>query len=217
MDDADPAALEDVAYGIFEIFLNMKMRATGTYLFELVEQGTEFRERFETIFREFETDYAQLAEALLRRFGSSDTIYAMIRDGEGVYPSKTTQMYWIVQDAPAATAEETADSEIGGKWLIFVARDTVDEAWRQIRNATCTGELGVSAKVSTAKPNPDSRDERYVIYTYTKDWREEEDVMRVRERLRDLGFSERIGYKRNIETYRGEYSEKGKRVTYYSA
>jgi len=41
--------------------------------------------------------------------------------------------------------------------------------------------------------------------------------MRVRERLRDLGFVERLGYKRNIETYRGEYSEEGKKVTYYSA
>jgi len=41
--------------------------------------------------------------------------------------------------------------------------------------------------------------------------------MRVREKLRELGFTERIGYKRNIETYRGEYSEPGKKVTYYSA
>ncbi len=77
--------------------------------------------------------------------------------------------------------------------------------------------LGISAKVSTAKPNPDSRDERTVIYVYTRDWADEADVMRVRERLRDLGFVDRLGYKRNIETYRGEYSEEGKKVTYYSA
>ena len=37
------------------------------------------------------------------------------------------------------------------------------------------------------------------------------------ERLREMGVIERIGYKRNIETFRGEYSEKGKKVTYYSA
>jgi hypothetical protein len=41
--------------------------------------------------------------------------------------------------------------------------------------------------------------------------------MRVRAKLKDLGFIDRIGYKRNIETFRGEYSKKGKRVTFYSA
>jgi hypothetical protein len=41
--------------------------------------------------------------------------------------------------------------------------------------------------------------------------------MRVRERLRELGFADRLGYKRNIETFKGEYSQKGKRVTFYSA
>jgi hypothetical protein len=79
------------------------------------------------------------------------------------------------------------------------------------------GELGISTKVSTAKPNPDSRDSRKVIYVYTKDWADEEDVMRVRRKLRDLGFADRIGYKRNIETFAGEYAKKGKQVTYYSA
>jgi hypothetical protein len=56
-----------------------------------------------------------------------------------------------------------------------------------------------------------------VIYVYTPDWRDEEDVMRVRERLRELGFVDRLGYKRNIETFQGQYSQKGKKVTFYSA
>jgi nuclear transport factor 2 (NTF2) superfamily protein len=71
--------------------------------------------------------------------------------------------------------------------------------------------------VSTAKPNPDSRDNMKVIYVYTADWRDEPEVMRIRERLRQLGFTDRLGYKRNIETFKGEYSAKGKRVTFYSA
>jgi hypothetical protein len=41
--------------------------------------------------------------------------------------------------------------------------------------------------------------------------------MRVRENLRQLGFVDRIWYKRNLETFAGEYAQKGKRVTYYSA
>ena len=125
-------------------------------------------------------------------------------------------MYWIVQDAPD-TRPDAIEDELAGKWLIFLPADQVDEAWVVVRDATVADELGISAKVSTAKENPESRDNKKVIYVYTKDWRDEGDVMRVRERLRELGFIERIGYKRNIETFRGEYSQKGKRVTYYSA
>ena len=54
------------------------------------------------------------------------------------------------------------------------------------------------------------------IYVFTKDWADEPDVMRVRETLMSLGFTDRIGYKRNLDTYAGEYREKGKRVTFYS-
>jgi hypothetical protein len=86
-----------------------------------------------------------------------------------------------------------------------------------VRDNTVNLNLGISAKVSTSKPNPESRDNRKVIYVYTKNWADEADVMRVREALRTLGFIERIGYKRNIETFAGQYAKKGRRVTYYSA
>jgi hypothetical protein len=140
----------------------------------------------------------------------------MLCEGEGVIPSKTAQMYWIVLDAPGS-APEAIEDENAGKWLIFQEPDAVDSAWKKVRDATVSHELGISTKVSTAKPNPDSRDNRKVIYVYTKDWADEADVMRVREKLRELGFVDRIGYKRNIETFAGEYAKKGKRVTYYSA
>jgi hypothetical protein len=140
----------------------------------------------------------------------------MIRAGEGVIPSKTTQMYWIVQDAPDNLPEAIED-ENAGKWLIFQEPDQVDVSWKKVRDATVAGELGISTKVSTAKPNPESRDNRKVIYVYTKDWADEADVMRVRQKLKGLGFVDRIGYKRNLETFAGEYAKKGKRVTYYSA
>ncbi|HOI58297.1 MULTISPECIES: putative phosphothreonine lyase domain-containg protein [unclassified Methanoculleus] len=216
METIDPEALAEVAYGIFEIYLNRELRARGPYLFELVEQGTDFEEDAREIFERFREDYPELAGALLRRFGEINAFYVPIRAGEGVLPSKTTRIYWIVQDAPGPATRGLDDEQVG-KWLIFVPGEEVDEAWRKVRDETAKGTLGISAKVSTAKPNPDSRDERYVVYVYTCDWADEADVMRVRERLRDLGFVERIGYKRNIETYRGEYSEEGRRVTYYSA
>ena len=216
MIDADTDALADVAYGIFEHLLNARLRTQGLYLFSLVEGESDFRSAFEEVFADFSAEYPQLAGALLRRCPDRDTIYAMIQKGEGVVPSKTTQMYWIVQDAPSSPPDAIED-ERAGKWLIFTEPDQVDAAWRRVRDATVAGTLGISAKVSTAKPNPDSRDTRKVIYVYTRDWADEGDVMRVREKLRELGFTDRIGYKRNIETFAGEYAAKGKKVTYYSA
>jgi len=216
MAEVEPEALADVAYGLFELSLNSELRAGGQYLFQLVEQHADFKEQFSAIFSRFVDEYPQLADALLRKFGSVDAIYLMIADGEGVIPSRTTQMYWIIQDAPD-TKPDAIDDELAGKWLIFLTADKVDEAWRLVRDATCNRTLGISAKVSTAKPNPDSRDQMKVIYVYTADWQDEGEVMRVRERLRELGFVDRIGYKRNIETFKGEYAQKGKRVTFYSA
>ncbi len=216
MDETSPEILPEVAYGIFEIFLNKGLKKGGSYLFELVEKGVDFEGSFEEVLREFEREYPQLARTLHERFGDTHTIYQMIREGEGVTPTRTTLTYYIIQDAPDVETGEL-DDENAGKWLIFVDRDKVDGAWRIIRDETISGLLGISAKVSTAKPNPDSRDDRKVIFVYTRNWQDEADVMRVRERLRELGYEERLGYKRNIETYKGEYSKKGKRVTYYSA
>jgi len=216
MADTDTDALADVGYGIFEHLLNKGLQDRGKHLFTLVEGGIGFFQEFDEIFAGFGGEYPQLAEALSRRFPERTAIYDMICAGEGVIPSKTTQMYWIVQDKPGSPPEAIED-ENAGKWLIFQEPDQVDVTWKKVRDATVSGELGISAKVSTAKPNPDSRDLRKVIYVYTKDWADEADVMRVRENLRKLGIVDRIGYKRNIETFAGEYAKKGKRVTYYSA
>ena len=216
MGEPEEGDLSDVAYGLFEILLSRAIREQGRSLFGLVEGGSDFREDFASIFARFATEYPALGEALTARFGSIDAIYRKLTEGEGVIPTKTTLIYWIVQDAPDARSGEM-DDEKAGKWLIFLPDDRVDGIWRRVRDTTAAGELGISARVSTAKPNPESRDERKVIYVYTRDWADEADVMRVRERLREMGVIERIGYKRNIETFAGEYSEKGKKVTYYSA
>jgi hypothetical protein len=216
MAEVDPEALADVAYGIFEHLLNRGLQAQGKYLYALVEGGIDFKPDLAAIFQKFSEEYPQLAEAMNSHFSDVDTIYRMLCDGEGVVPTKTTQMYWIVQDAPGSAPEAIEDENVG-KWLIFQEPDMVDAVWKKVRDATVALELGISAKVSTAKPNPDSRDNRKVVYIYTKDWADEADVMRVREKLRELGFVDRIGYKRNLETFAGEYAKKGKRVTYYSA
>ena len=162
-----------------------------------------------------------LADALTENFESVEALYENFRAGEGVIPSKTHRMYWIVQDAPEKTASPAPagpdEDDKGGKWLVFADAAEADELWRKIRDATAANNLGIWAKVSTAKALPESDDNRVVIYVSTADWSDEKDVMDIREKLRALGVEKRIGYKRNIETYQGEYSEGGKKVTYYSA
>lgn len=214
--DTEGEALADVAYGLFEVFLNKELRKQGHSLFELVETNTDFSEEFTTIFTSFSADYPFLADALTDEYETENVIYNLFSEGEGVIPTKTTKIFWILLDAPGYDPGCT-DTEKAGKWLIFLEPNETDELWKKIRDATAAGELGISAKVSTAKQSPESRDERMVIYVYTTDWEDEEDVMRIREVLRNIGVTDRIGYKRNIETFQGEYSEKGKKVTYYTA
>ena len=214
--DTEGEALADVAYGLFEVFLNKELHKQGNSLFGLVENNTEFFTGFTRIFASFSADYPFLADALTDEYGSTDAIYRLFAEGEGVIPTKTTKIYWILIDAPGCDPG-CADTEKAGKWLIFLEPNQTDIIWKKIRDTTATGQLGISAKVSTAKENPESKDKWMVIYVYTRDWEDEDDVMRIREVLRDLGVTDRIGYKRNIETFLGEYSEKGKKVTYYTA
>ena len=220
-EDAEIESLGDAAYGIFEIFLNRGLKERGRYLFERVESNEDFFADFKSIFLEFERDYGMLADALTESFESVEALYENFRAGEGVIPSKTHRMYWIIQDAPEKTASPAPagpdEDDRGGKWLVFADAAEADELWRKIRDATAANNLGIWAKVSTAKALPESDDNRVVIYVSTADWSDEKDVMEIREKLRALGVEKRIGYKRNIETYQGEYSEGGKKVTYYSA
>lgn len=89
-----------------------------------------------------------------------------------------------------------------GKWLIYRDGAEIDEVWKTIAESTFRGELGNSAKVSTAMP----KQKRHVICVYTKNYLDLEDVKRARGKLRELGFSERLCYKPDIYTYLGIYS-----------
>jgi hypothetical protein len=216
MTKAESGLFDEIAYGLFESYFRSQLHQQKESLSLLVEGGRPFEEIFNDIFNRFSDIYPDMRTTLIRLFGSPEEIYRMIKEGEGVTPSRTFQARWIEQDAPDALGK-AADIEKAGKWLIFLPPEEVDNIWRQIRDLTWEGRLGISAKVSTAKPDPDARDERKVIYIYTADWEDEEDVMRVREELRKIGIVDRIGYKRNLETFKGEYSAKGKKVTFYSA
>lgn len=206
--------LADLAFGMFTIFAEQRLEAEGTRLFEIVESGEDILDKITALADAFAEECPLLAEPLAL-FGEPADILAFYRFGEAIVPTKTTHSYWIQQSRPGVASDACGDEQ-AGKWLIFLPSADVDEAWVKVRNATVAGELGIGAKVSTFRDNDESRDDKKVIYVFTADWADEADVMRVREKLKELGFVDRIGYKRNLDTYAGEYREKGKRVTYYS-
>jgi len=205
-----------IAFGIFTIYLGKQTKEKKRPLFELVHHPDELKNACEEALLSFQVEYPSLAEVILNDPGDADAICSLYREGEGILPSKTFRMHWIILDAPGSHPE-AVNAETAGKWLIFLEKEAADPIWEKIRAATWAGNLGISAKVSTAKANPQSRDDRLVIYVYTRDWEDTDEVMRVREKIREFGITDRIGYKRNIETFAGEYSSVGKRVTYYNA
>ena len=215
--DADEAItaeeLTDLAFGMFTIFAGQKIAESGRQLYTEIDKESILPE-LKSLVEEFSKLYPELAEPLLM-FGDAEDILQFYRSGEGIVPTRTSHMFWIQQNAPDAEYDACSREE-AGKWLLFLPPAEADDAWIKIRDATAAGELGIGAKVSTSHDNSDSRDDRKVIYVFTKNWDDEADVMRVREVLKTLGFTDRIGYKRNLDTYAGEYREKGKRVTYYS-
>ena len=125
-------------------------------------------------------------------------------------PSQITEEYWLYAERkrgqyPKATTRS-------GKWLVFVPVSQVDEVWAKIRYATEDGRLGDSAKVATAKPNPNASDRsKKVICVYTYDWTDEADVL-IRDELRALGIVSKIPYKTDRDTSAGRYARRGRRA-----
>jgi hypothetical protein len=119
-------------------------------------------------------------------------------------PSKNTRDYWIY--AERKTGEYPGHTVRGGKWLIFISNHNVDRIWVKIGKAVEEGELGGTAKVATAKVNldfPGSKTKVICVYTY--DWRDKEDVKKIREELRKLGITRKIAYKTDKDTELGKY------------
>lgn len=88
-----------------------------------------------------------------------------------------------------------------GKWVVFPGKDTVDAAWEIIVNAVLEGNLGHYAKVSPSN----HQDPTHVICIYTIDFTDQNDVLRVRNELKGLGFTSALQYKPDVYTYLGVY------------
>ena len=123
-------------------------------------------------------------------------------------PSEVTNVYWIY--AKREKGKYPKATQRSGKWLVFVNVKNIDEVWTQVKKVTEEGRLGDSAKVGTAKPNPNATNpDTKVICVYTYDWADEKDVKRVREELRKLGITNKIPYKADEDTLSGKYRIRG--------
>lgn len=120
-------------------------------------------------------------------------------------PSEITDVYWVI--AHASDAKPGAyDPTAVGKWLLFVGVSNIDDAWELVRAETEAGRLGIAAKASTARQNPNARPgSGKLICVYTRDYRDSADVGRVLARLREIGFKGRLSYKTDQATLAGQY------------
>ncbi len=130
-------------------------------------------------------------------------------------PSQVTDEYWVY--AERTTGGYPVATPNSGKWLIFVPISQIDEVWVRIKHATEEGRLGDSAKVATARPNPNASNPALkVICVYTYDWTDRTDVSRIRQELRELGIVSKIPYKADRDTIVGRYAKRGhKRISKY--
>lgn len=137
-------------------------------------------------------------------------------------PSTYKESPWIYatkrgtdpSDVEAMEEEDALDADKIGKWMIFVPHKEVDLKWILVDLAHSAGVLGIDAKVSSSRILAASGE--HVICVYTRDWQDEEDVMRVRTKLRRLGFNRILHYKRDVDTRAGKYSGSGEKVSVYS-
>lgn len=120
-------------------------------------------------------------------------------------PSRNYTEAWLRVD----TSQHPESTAHTGKWMLFVRAVEVDEVWVQIKAATVSGDLGSSAKVSTVMNNllnPRSQGvQLHAIMVYTRDYRDLEDVARVLQKLRDMGFVGRLSYKEDAATLSNIY------------
>ncbi|KAG6816719.1 hypothetical protein H0H87_003579 [Tephrocybe sp. NHM501043] len=107
----------------------------------------------------------------------------------------------VTVEALDALAQE--HGVLSGKWLIYAQPHQIDDLWSRIVTAVIANApagLGARAKVSPARPG-----EPHVICVYVDDYRNGEEVGRVRDALRRVGVRWKIGFKPDIYTHLGIY------------
>jgi hypothetical protein len=118
--------------------------------------------------------------------------------------------YWIKAYPPASISDKMPLAKNIGKWCIFVHRDDLDVVWPWVRRATRCGMFWRGSKVSTAWAqnmyrlrNPSANPDEHVICVYSYDYRDENDVKRIRQALYRIGVEQPLGYKTDADTSAG--------------
>lgn len=117
-------------------------------------------------------------------------------------PTGEFRDYWKYATSPGV--KEFYSNEKTGKWCIFVNPRAINKAWKAVKLACAQGKLLV-AKCSTAKSSGTPQYPKYIICVYNEDWQNSAEVQRVREELKNIGFTKPLKYKRDIETINGVY------------
>lgn len=110
-----------------------------------------------------------------------------------------TQSHRVTNYIYEARGFKTSDRS--GKWCIVRDAAAVDVLWAKIQSAVVSGVLPAAMVSSPSAARQFGG--TYLICVFTPEWRDREDVMRVRQLLRDLGVTEELGYKRDVETVYG--------------
>lgn len=123
-------------------------------------------------------------------------------------PTQTTDVYWIYTYYQSYQFKKEKSKRASGKWLIFEHISEIDATWKKVELATLKGLLGPSAKVSTAKLNPNAFDETMkVICVYTEDFNDKLDIDRIAKAIRALGIENKLIYKLDKDV--GKYHKDG--------
>jgi len=119
-------------------------------------------------------------------------------------PSKVIEINFIY----ALNKNNIQTTKKSGKWILFFDdNDSLDLSWEKIKKSTENGDLGVYSKVVTNAPGRPYKNKVICVYTY--DYEDKEDIIRVREKLKHLGFKEKISYKKDIDTFKKRYKLRG--------
>lgn len=118
------------------------------------------------------------------------------------YKPTTYPGVWLYAEAPEMVQREL-DYGLFGKWCITRPERQIDAAWLKVKKLVTSGEV-LHAKVS-GRPQAARFGGTFLICVYTPDWRDEDDLNRVRQLLRDVGFTEELAYKRDQDTLAGIY------------
>lgn len=123
-------------------------------------------------------------------------------------PSIVTKELWIFAFRQIENAPKEKSNGNGGKWLIFGSVEKTDENWKAIKLATEQGLLGKMSKAATEKYNPKAKNHSFerVICVNTYEANDKENIMKIRQELRNLGFIKKLPYKTDEMTRNGIYS-----------